>query len=120
MEDKLHLADAIDYARDIEPYQFIQIRSGVGSGKNYFIDRLIGGGYFKYADGTLVPPQHILLITSRNTSEANKKRPLLRRPVKDVRLAGASYLFRSAKTGPHLTASHRPSARPHRKPDLPS
>lgn len=65
MEIKMYLADAIDYGRDIEPYQFIQIRSGVGSGKNYFIDRLIEGGFFKHTDGSLVPPQHILLITSR-------------------------------------------------------
>ena len=65
LEGKLHLSDAIDYDRDIAPYRFVNIISGVGSGKNYFIDRLIKGDELKHSDGTLVSPKHILLITSR-------------------------------------------------------
>lgn len=41
---KPYLADTIDYDTDIAPYQFIQIFSGVGSGKNTLVDFLIAGG----------------------------------------------------------------------------
>ena len=33
--NKPYLSDIIDYKRDIEPYGFIQINSGVGSGKEH-------------------------------------------------------------------------------------
>ena len=62
---KPYLADTIDYDTDIDPYQFIQIFSGVGSGKNTLVDFLIAGGKFKHRDGTPVKKQNILLLTSR-------------------------------------------------------
>lgn len=64
---KPYLADTIDYDRDIAPYQFIKLFSDVGSGKNMLIDFLIQGKHFKHNNGTLVPPQNVLLITSRRT-----------------------------------------------------
>lgn len=60
-----YLSDAINYDVDIEPYQFIKIYAGVGSGKNTFIDNLAKGGIIKHADGTPVEKKYILLITSR-------------------------------------------------------
>lgn len=65
--EKKHLSETIDYDRDIAPYRFIKIYSGVGSGKNRFIDRLVQGDYFKHADGSYVKKQHVLLVTSRRS-----------------------------------------------------
>ena len=48
---KPYLSEVIDYERDIEPYGFIQIFSGVGSGKNYFINKLCSGYMATRADG---------------------------------------------------------------------
>ncbi|MGN0803737.1 MAG: hypothetical protein ACI4MF_14180 [Candidatus Faecivicinus sp.] len=64
--EKKHLSDTIDYDRDIAPYRFIKIYSGVGSGKNRFVDRLVQGNFFKHADGSFVK-QHVLLISSRRS-----------------------------------------------------
>lgn len=63
-----YLAELIDYSRDIEPYSFVQIFAGVGSGKNTFIENLIRGDYtVRAADGTTKKgkPLTVLLITSR-------------------------------------------------------
>ena len=48
-----HLSEVIDYEQDIEPYRLIQIYSGVGSGKNYWVQKLAEQG------------KNILFITSR-------------------------------------------------------
>lgn len=65
--EKPYLSDMVDYKRDIEPYPFIQIFSGVGSGKNVFINKLINGHTYIGEDGEpyTVPPKSVLLITSR-------------------------------------------------------
>lgn len=39
-----YLSDVISYQNDIEPYRFIQIYSGVGSGKNGWIRKLAQEG----------------------------------------------------------------------------
>ena len=58
-----HLSEVIDYARDIVPFPFIQIYSGVGSGKNHWIQKLSKEG------------KRILLITSRQiTADAQAKK----------------------------------------------
>ena len=61
------LADAISYKEDIEPYQFIKIFAGVGSGKNTFIDKLVNGYMSVCRDGSEyeVERKFILQITSR-------------------------------------------------------
>ena len=61
------LADAISYKEDIEPYQFIKIFSGVGSGKNTFIDKLVNGYTSTCRDGSEyeVERKYVLQITSR-------------------------------------------------------
>ena len=61
MGDK-YLSDVIDYERDIKKHNFIAIYSGVGSGKNRFIDSF-------YKDDPEIPnPQMtVLLITSRRS-----------------------------------------------------
>ena len=41
--EKKYLSDCIRYTTDIAPYPFIQIYSGVGSGKNTFVDALAKG-----------------------------------------------------------------------------
>ena len=62
-----HLSKTITYATDIEPYPFIGIHSGVGSGKNYFIDILARGYSDPDENGHVerFPEQTILLITPR-------------------------------------------------------
>lgn len=58
-----YLSDVIDYENDIAPYRFIQIFSGVGSGKNRWIQDLARKG------------KRILLITSRQiTADAQAKK----------------------------------------------
>lgn len=37
---KTHVSDLISYEKDIKPYKFIEIISGVGSGKSYFVEQL--------------------------------------------------------------------------------
>lgn len=54
------VADVISYKRDMEDKRFIQIYAGVGSGKNYFIERFFTGDE-KYD----IPKMTVLLITSR-------------------------------------------------------
>lgn len=51
-----HLSEIIDFERDIRPYRIIQIYSGVGSGKNYWVETLAERGF------------DILLITSRKAT----------------------------------------------------
>lgn len=55
MEEK-YLSEVIDFKKDIEPYRIIQIYSGVGSGKNYWVESLAKEGY------------SVLLITSRKAT----------------------------------------------------
>lgn len=62
---KPYLSDTIDYDTDIAPHQFIRIYSGVGSGKNTFVNHLVKGDLFQHRDGTPVPPQYVYLISSR-------------------------------------------------------
>lgn len=64
---KPKLSKVLSYTDDIEPYPFIQIYSGVGSGKNYYINKLITGHIDTRHDGSTVQiePQTVLLITSR-------------------------------------------------------
>lgn len=64
-EDRPYLMDTIDYDTDIEPYRFVKIYAGVGSGKNYFIDALAKGGVVKHSDGSKLEAKSVLLITSR-------------------------------------------------------
>ena len=62
---KPYLSDTIDYDTDIAPHPFIRIYSGVGSGKNTFVNHLVKGDLFRHHDGTLVSPQYVYLISSR-------------------------------------------------------
>ena len=62
MEGK-YLSEVIDFKKEIAPYRIIQIYSGVGSGKNYWVESLAKEGY------------RILLITSRKaTADAQAKK----------------------------------------------
>ncbi len=56
---KKHLMDVIDYQKDIAPYRFIEIYSGVGSGKNHLIESFAQGIVPK------APKMRVLLVTSR-------------------------------------------------------
>ena len=58
--EKPWLLDTIDFAADIEPYRLTSIYSGVGSGKNYFVEQFIKGNIDKN-----IPKKTILIITSR-------------------------------------------------------
>ena len=64
---KPQIADAISFTDEIQPYHFVQLYGGVGSGKNYFIEQLIKGHTDKLLDGSTkkLEPQTVLLITSR-------------------------------------------------------
>ena len=59
MGDK-YLSEVIDYDRDIKKHNFIAIYSGVGSGKNTFID-----SFYKENPEIPNPQMTVLLITSR-------------------------------------------------------
>jgi len=61
MGDK-YLSDVINYKRDIEPYRFIKLYSGVGSGKSTFACRFVTG---HHEVGKEVPELTTLIITSR-------------------------------------------------------
>lgn len=56
------LYDVLDYERDIEPHNFVQIFAGVGSGKTTFAEMFVKGD-----SGHKVPKKTILLITSRKS-----------------------------------------------------
>jgi len=62
MGDK-YLSDVINYKRDIEPYRFIKLYSGVGSGKSTFACRFVTG--HKAKGEYEVPELTTLIITSR-------------------------------------------------------
>lgn len=61
--EKPNLSSVLDYQRDIEPYKFIKIFSGVGSGKTQFACSMILGNREKG-----IPKQTVLLITSRRST----------------------------------------------------
>lgn len=65
----LKVSKAISYTEDIEPYTFVQIFSGVGSGKSYFINDLVRGHEDQLHDGSTVKlePMTVLTITSRRS-----------------------------------------------------
>ena len=65
--EKKYLSDCIRYTTDIAPYPFIQIYSGVGSGKNTFVDALAKGYEESQPDGRMetLEPKRVLCITSR-------------------------------------------------------
>lgn len=65
--EKKYLSDCIRYTTDIAPYPFIQIYSGVGSGKNTFVDALAKGYEESQSDGRVetLEPKRVLCITSR-------------------------------------------------------
>lgn len=68
-KEKRYLSEAIDYDRDIEPYQFIKIYAGVGSGKNTLIDNLVKGDGIEHksnpSEKKYVERKNVLLISSR-------------------------------------------------------
>jgi len=51
--ERLWLSDAIHYEQDISPYNIVEVISGVGSGKNHWVEKVLMKQY------------HVLLITSR-------------------------------------------------------
>ena len=54
------ICDILNYETDIEPYPFVKLYSGVGSGKSYFAGKMITGD-----KKCKIPPHNILIITSR-------------------------------------------------------
>lgn len=72
-----HLSDVIDYDRDIEPYRLVEIISGLGSGKNFWVEN------------NLMQRMRVLLITSRQAKvKETAKRTGLRTHI-DLRSIGA-------------------------------
>ena len=57
-----HLSDAISYENDIKPYRIIEIFSGVGSGKNTFVNRFVTGDPERK-----IPQMTVLVVTSRSS-----------------------------------------------------
>lgn len=60
--EKPYLSEKIIFSRDIEPYPFIQLWSGVGSGKNTLIENIANGCPEKE-----FPKKIVLLISSRKS-----------------------------------------------------
>ena len=58
--NKPTLAESINYETELKDYRFVQIFSGVGSGKNYFIERFLEGDAERG-----IPKKTVLIITSR-------------------------------------------------------
>ena len=56
------VARVLDYGTDIEPFRYIKIYAGVGSGKTHFACKMITG---TNPDEYTIPEQTVLLITSR-------------------------------------------------------
>ena len=52
---KMWLSDAVNYEDDIKPYNIVEVISGVGSGKNHWVEKILMKQY------------HVLLITSRKS-----------------------------------------------------
>ena len=68
--ERKHLSEVIDYDRDIAPYRVIEVVSGVGSGKNYWVENVLMEKY------------HVLLITSRKAKvDETKERTGLYRKI---------------------------------------
>ena len=65
MGDK-YLSEVIDYERDMKQHHFMAIYSGVGSGKNRFID-----SFYKEDKDIPNPQMTVLIITSRR-AKANE------------------------------------------------
>lgn len=57
------VARVLDYGTDIEPFRYIKIYAGVGSGKTHFACKMITGT--NPDDEYTIPEQTVLLITSR-------------------------------------------------------
>ena len=66
------LSDVIDYSKHIEPYRIIEIVSGVGSGKNYWVEN------------TLMQNMRVLLITSRKAKVEETKRAVTATAIPDA------------------------------------
>ena len=62
MERKL-VHEVLDYKQDIEPYSFVKLFAGVGSGKTSFVCKMITGDNERG-----IPRQTVLLITSRKST----------------------------------------------------
>jgi len=60
--EKPHLSDAIHYPTDIEPYPFVCLWTGVGAGKNTFIEHMVNGN-----PEHDIPRLTVLLISSRKS-----------------------------------------------------
>ena len=39
--ERKHLSEVIDYDRDIAPYRVLEVVSGVGSAKNYWVENVL-------------------------------------------------------------------------------
>ena len=56
--EKARLSDVINYEEHISPYRIIEVVSGVGSGKNYWVENVLMEKY------------HVLLITVKIAARA--------------------------------------------------
>ena len=66
-ENRTYLSHVLEYERDIEPYRYIHIYAGVGSGKNTYISHMITGFQADTETGeNFVPRKTVLLVTSRS------------------------------------------------------
>ena len=73
--EKKYLSDCIRYTTDIAPYPFIQIYSGVGSGKNTFVDALAKGYEESQPDGRMetLEPKRVLCKKSPEDKDDKQK-----------------------------------------------
>lgn len=78
---ELHLSEVINYDKDIRPYRFIKVYSGVGSGKSTFACRFITGCQ---KEGEEVPELTTLIVTSRRAKVEETLRDMGARVKKSV------------------------------------
>ena len=60
--ERPYISDCISFENDIKPYPFILLWSGIGSGKNTFVEHMVNGCSEKG-----IPKLIVLLITSRKS-----------------------------------------------------
>ena len=63
-----HLSDTISYETDIAPHRIIEIFSGVGSGKNTFVNRFVTGDPERK-----IPQMTVLVVTSRSSKVSEQQ-----------------------------------------------
>lgn len=103
-ENRTYLSHVLEYEKDIEPYSYIHIYAGVGSGKNTYISHMITGFQGDAETGEkFVPRKTVLLVTSRSVKvKETLKDMLVLNEIKDRAATGGNMsweVYEQGETG---------------------